>query len=323
MNNPSDYCPPFEEMVAWLSAHKKASGRSWKQLEAESGIPEGTLSGMCTPRFAGNKAASAKRLFQFRQRVDSQAERARFALAAPSYVETPSGRSILARLEIAHEGRMTVVATGPGVGKTMAAEHYKAAIGATVHLVTLLPATTSMPAVVRAVFKALPLSIASPWTQQMSDRIIDYFKDRNDLLIVDEAGHACLEAIEQLRGWHDITGVGIALLGNEELQMRFQGNRKRHAYARLNSRIASSYLQDLPTRADVEALLDSMDIIEGDMRKPLIEVGMSPQHGGLREVHMILQTANTMAIGSERPLAGEHVHAAMRARATQTLRMAA
>lgn len=325
MNTPDSVAIDVEAELEWLKDYKAKKGLSWTQLGQLSNISPGSLSALYTPNYPGKKDNQAKRIFQFRQKVESQEHRKQFVLERPRWIETPTARRVQFLLEVAHMGRITVGAMAPGTGKSMTARHYKDSIGDSVFLVTMLDSTSSTAGMVRQVMQAMGLAVRASWTQQMSALVIDNLMHRKCLLIVDEANFLSLKALEELRGWHDATGVGICLLGNEELLHRIRGRdtNDRHAYARLNSRIANSHVADSPRRDDVEAYLDYYDLIEPDMREPLIERGLAPGHGGLREVQQILEAANMLAIGDDEVLSAKHITDAIRSRATVQMRRAA
>lgn len=322
MNNPDDMPVDAEELIEWLKRYKSESSKSWSVIASESGIPTGTISQIAGGSYAGNIQAQARKLFRYRQTIDAQREMARSALEMPPFVATPTAQRIEFAFQVAQMGRIVVIATGPGTGKTMTAEHYQAS-ASNVWLVTMRQSTKSVSAMIAQVMTAMGLLTKSGWTQQRSNQVIEYVTGKKGLVIIDEANHLDRESLEELRGWHDATGLGIALCGNEELAMRIRGNGGGHAFARLNSRIAQMHIQDLPREEDVTAFLDALDIVEPAMRKPLIDRGLSPSHGGLREVRQILETANMLAIGADQPLSAAFVKQAMDMRATDWRRRAA
>jgi hypothetical protein len=322
MNNPEDIAVDPAEMIEWIKAYRERRSLSWSALAKETGIPSGTLSTMCVGAYLGNLDNQAKRLYKFRQKVESQEVMQRNALAPTAFIETPSARRILTLLEIAHMGRITVAAMGPGNSKTKAAEHYSSSVSSAWH-VTMRQSHKTVSAMIAQVMAAMKLSSRSGWKSQRSNQVADFVEGQNGLIIVDEANHLSWESLEELRGWHDVTGVGLALLGNEELMMRIQGGANRHAYARLNSRIAHYHVQDKPTEADVSAYLNAFDIDDPASRRELTRAALAPTSGGLREVKQILEFANMLAIGDEKPLEHEHISQAMQSRATSQMRRAA
>lgn len=322
MNDPSTIEINFDEMLEWLLRHKTETGKSWPALGKASGIPGGTLSALTSPNFNGNRENMAKRIFAYRQKVMSQGERAKIALRRPEFVSTPTAQRLQFLMEWAQGGRITVATLGPGTGKTMAAENYKAAIGETVWIATMSPSTRSLTAMVSEIMKAMGMANASGWRAQRSQEVLNHVRDRGALLIVDEANHLELEALEQLRYLHDVGNLGICLLGNEELHERIRGGARGHAYGRLSSRIANWFVQNLPTRDDIEAYLDSLAqmepaLDEPHIRKPLVDVALSPGHGGLRELYQTLELAHMLAISAEETLQLEHVRTAIGSRTTR------
>lgn len=323
MNDPQNVPINSEDMADWLARYRAAKGLSWSSLAKVTNIPASTVSLFVTGKYEGNVANVAKRVFAFRQRVESQEQRANTALARPDYIETKSSRRIQILLEIAQMGRMTVAAMGPGTSKTMTAEHYKACMGDGVWLVTMRKTTGEVSPMIRQVMRAMGLQPRSVCKDARSEQIMDHVAGSGGLIIFDEANHLELDAIEEIRAWHDATGVGIALLGNEELALRIRGGRRGQAYARLARRIAQFVIQDLNEDDDVAAYLDAMKIEEPATRRMLIQIGTAPGHGGLGEVQQILESGHMMAIGEDKPLEHEHVQAARNSRVTQVLRRAA
>jgi len=321
MNNPEDMPVDINEMRDWLK-ERQASGYSWSAMAKESGIPSSTLSLFAGGSYTGNKDNIAKRIFQYRQKVEMQQDRSTQVLQEARFIDLPSARRVQFLLEWAHMGRITVAAMGPGTCKSMTAEHYKASLGATVWLAEMRQTTSSVTAMMAEVMKAMGLTSSSGWRQQRSAQIIDFVRHKRGLLIIDEANHLGWDALEEIRGWHDAAGLGVALLGNDELMLRIRGGAHRHQYARLNSRIAKMHVQDVPLEADVAGWCDAMDIVEPAIRKLLTEIAVSPGHGGLREVKQILEAAHMLAIGEEADLDLRHFREAADTRTTVQRRQA-
>jgi DNA transposition AAA+ family ATPase len=217
-------------------------------------------------------------------------------------------------------GRLVCAAMGSGTRKTMAAEHFKKCMGESVYLVTLRHTTGGVTPMIRQVMRAMRLRPDSNGRAACSEQIMDHVRHAKATIIFDEANHMQLESIEEVRAWHDATGVGVALFGNEELAFRIRGGRRSHQYARLARRIAKFYVQDLLTDADIGAFLDAANIDDAKTRRLLVQVGTAPGHGGLGEVQQILEMAHMLAIGEDKALEFDHVQAACGSRVTQILR---
>lgn len=329
MNNPEDFPVDIDAERAWLHQHREDANLSWQQVADRSGIPFGTLSPWATGTYNGRSDNVARRVYRYRQMVESQAKRAETATAAVTgkamgLVDMPTVRRLNALMVTAQSGEITVAATGPGTGKTMAARDYAACVS-NVWIATFDPTTKSLAAMVRVVLKAVGGKTGHGWLGQMSAQVMELVANRNGLLICDEANHLDFQAIEQIRAWHDLTGVGICLLGNEELIATIRGGNQRHtshAFARLKSRIAMSHVQDLPLEADIDAYLDAWGIENGETRGFLRRVGRTPGAGGLREIRQIVSIASTLAADDGASLSYPHVREAAALRSTQMLREA-
>lgn len=319
MNHPNDTAIDVEEMRDWLMAYKAQSGLSWSQLAAKSGIPSGTISPFAANNYAGNIDRIAREIFKFKQMLEATAERADGVPVEPGFFQTPTSERLRALLVIAHMGRITVGATGPGTGKTMMMKHYRDSVS-NCWTATMSPTTKTLSAMMFEVMRAIGMQAKGGWNRQLSQQIVDRIGSRRGLLIIDEANHCELEAIEEIRAWHDATGVGICLLGNEELVQRIENGPRRDAFARLNSRIAQRHVQNLPVPGDVDAFCDAWGLADPAMRKFLERVAMTPGAGGLRECRQIVESGAMLAIAEERALSFGDLRDAQATRATRVIR---
>lgn len=322
MNDPDTFTVDVEEMRLWLQAHKETSGLSWPQLQNASGIPSGTLGPFMSGSYPGDKQAVAKRVYRYKQLVDSQAAHAVGLPEAPGFVETETSRRIRALLITAHRGRMTMAATGPGTSKTLTARNYAASVP-NVWIATMQPVTKTLNAMVGEVQRAVGGTSQRGWSRVLSEEVATAVIGKSGLLVIDEANHLDFEALEQLRSWHDTTGVGVCLLGNEELYQRIRGGVASHAFARLNSRIAASHVQDLPTEGDIHDILDAWRIGDPAQRRLLTSIGSTAGYGGLREITMIIENAALLASHEGRGLSLDDLKDAQSMRASKSIRVAA
>lgn len=323
MNDPANIKLSFEEMLDWLRRYRDQHSLSWPALAKRMNRPSGSVSSWQSPSFQGNRDNVAKTIYSFKQMVESQEARAAIALERVPFVETKTAQRLQFLMEWAHGGRFAAAAMGPGTGKTEAAKNYKASMGDTVFLIELSAMDSSATAMIARVKREMGLHSPNGWGAQSAGQVCAFVKNRGALLIVDEANHLDLKSLETIRWWHDDGGLGVILLGNEELIERIRGGARRRDFARLNSRIAHFHVQDLPLEEDVRAFLDANGIDDPAMIRPLVEVGLSPAHGGLREVRQVLESANMAAISTEAVLGVEHIRQAIASRTTDARRRAA
>ena len=304
MNNPDSLPIDVEEQRAWLMDHKQVTGASWPTLAAQIGVPSGTISQFGTGKYQGDNEKIGREIFRYRQHLATQAEIAVEAPAIPGFYETPTARRIITVLSWAQRGRLTVVATGPGTGKTSAVEHYRDSV-TNVWVVTMAPSTAGVNNMQIEVLAALGEKDAVGTPQKLSRRIRDRVKNTGGLIVFDEAQHLSEKAIEEIRSWHDATGIGIALLGNEHVIARLEGGARRAAYAQLYSRVGMRHVQNLPLDGDARALAEAWNVTEPREIAYVVAQAMKP--GGLRGVTMMMELATMIAAAERQPRGLSHL----------------
>lgn len=323
MINVKDLPVDVEEMRLWLNGYRELSDppMPWSQLAKESSIPLGTITTFAAGTYGAKDGGSnvARKVFQFRQSVEAQSMRQAQLPQNPGYFDTRTSLRMMELLEIAHSGRITVIGTGPGTGKTMTINEYAERAGP-VWKATMKPSAISLHAMIREVQKALGIEPRRLSTADASALVLHRMTGRRGLLVIDEANWLSLEAIEELRNWHDETGVGICLLGNEELVQSIKTGRKRDQLARLLSRIANMHEQRIPLDEDVVAFCDAWGIEQPDIRRYLVTIATTPDSGGLRECKQLVEAASMLAAADDRGLSIGDLRDAQSERATRWIK---
>ena len=328
MNNITALDVDVEAERAWLNDQKAqidtetGNPVSWEKLGRSIGIKSSTLSLFGTKNYSGRNDKIAVSIRSYREAQERRVEFQRGRLREPDYVELPTANRINSLLEIAQSGQITLACTGPGTCKTYVAQRYLKAHRNIATMVTMEPSKKKLTPMVSSVLKALggTTRLSTSW---MSEQIVELFTGRKGLLIVDEANNLDFECMEQLRAWHDATGVGICLLGNEDLIKTIRSGHHRQALGRLNSRIDQCHVQDSPLAEDVLSYLSAWGIEDDGMRRMLLQVGLRPGSGGLREIKKIVQAAALLASGDDVPLSGKYLREAQAGRSTHVLRAVA
>ncbi|MDZ4308403.1 AAA family ATPase [Allopontixanthobacter sp.] len=318
MINPRNFPVDIEEVRMWAVGYREMREPvlSWASFSKECGIPAGTLQPFCAGKYQGDNMGIARKIFQFMQAVDSRNKRQDSLPTDPGYFETDTSVRIQTLLQIAHMGRITVAATGPGTGKSITINDY-AERAQPCWIATMKPSTSRLIQMVLEVHKALGMEPRHLVAAQASRIVIDRVKGRNGLLIIDEANHLSIEAIEEIRSWHDETGVGICMLGNEELLARIETGRHKDQFSRLNSRIAHKHWQRMPTRNDVYTFCDAWGVVDPGIRKYLEKIALTPDAGGLRECKQLIEAGSMIAATEERGLSVSDLRDAQMTRATR------
>lgn len=305
MNDPKDQPIDVAEQRDWLNEHKKDLGLSWKQLGSRTGVAFSSLS-----LFAGNKYNApgdkiAEAIFRYRQTLTAQAALKIEMPTIPSFYETETSRQLVYLLSWAHRGRIVVAALSPGLSKTMTAEHYQAC-NVNSFLVTCSPTIGNIVALQHEIMARLGNPSLSGQPHTISRAIRQRFADlTNPLLIIDEAQHLTEKSLDELRSWHDNTGVGIALFGNAGLLQRLEGQRRSIDRAQLFSRISQRIVRVKPLREDVEALIEAWEIANPDVEVLVHQIAQTP--GALRQTSFVLEMATMLARAENNDLLVNHV----------------
>ena len=208
--------------------------------------------------------------------------------ALPTWVETPTATRIMGALSYAQAlPDIAVVCGGSGIGKTYAARQY-ASTGAHVWIATMTPATSGVVPALEEVCAAIGIPAANG-AAPLHRAIVQRITGGAGLLIVDEAQHLIPAALDQLRGIHDASGIGLVLLGSRDLHTRMAGGDAATTLERLRGRIGRRLALGASTASDAEAMAEACDVPAGGARKLLGEV--AAKAGGLRSVAKLLRLA--------------------------------
>jgi len=300
MINVKDLPVDVDDIRLWTVGYRNRTEPpvSWAQLGRETSVPAGTLQPFCAGNYGGNNDNVARKLFQFMQAVEAKEKRQQTLPTNPGFFRTDTSERLMMLLQIAHMGRITIGATGPGTGKTMTVREYTER-AQPVFIATMKPSTTPLLPMIMEVHKALGLETRRLSSADASRIVIDRVRGRKALLVIDEANFLSIEGIEEIRNWHDETGVGICLLGNEELLARIETGRHRDEFARLNRRIAMRHAQRLPTAGDVRAFCDAWKITQPDICAYLETIALTPDSGGLGECQQLIEAGSMLAAADD------------------------
>jgi DNA transposition AAA+ family ATPase len=137
--------------------------------------------------------------------------------------------------------------------------------------------------------------------------IVARVRGTGGLIVVDEAQHLGVAALDALRSIHDAAGVGLALSGNDLLYGRMTGGTRAAYLDRLFSRIGKRCAVRRATEADIEAVAKAAG---GQAWEAVREIGR--QAGALRAVVKVMRLARMMAQAAGETLSAAHVAAARR-----------
>lgn len=290
---------PYQGLIDRAAA---VIGADFKGVNAHAarnaGIAPSTFAAFMNGKYEGDNPKIANQITNW---LDSRAEQAEVARVSPAtigYLETPTAKGVT---QICTQAQaltdFAVIAGVAGVGKTTALRKYRDQ-SPHVYLVTAEPLMKSPAALLEALGRAIGIDERS--ALKISSAIVNQLKDRQGLLIVDEAHHLTTEAFDQLRSIHDNAEVGVVSCGNIEITSRLEGAGRNAQFAPLWSRVGIRRRWKGPKPGDIEMLLDAWDIKDPKSRTYLLAV--ATKGGALRIVTKTLRLASMLAAGNERAI---------------------
>jgi DNA transposition AAA+ family ATPase len=242
--------------------------------------------------YNGNIDEVEKKLAEFFKILDEKqaaSEKAEpFGPVQDEYVATSISTDVYQSIRYCQISKGIAVLHGDaGIGKTKAAEQYALDNPGTAIYIQVSPVTGSLGSFLKMITRALHISEG----RSKLDMILN-IRERLDgtdkVLIIDEAQHLKLSALEEIRTLSDPNmishrqGIGIVLIGNTEVYDRMRG-RQQANFAQLFSRIRMNrcYSTRQVLRADVDKLFPILG--EKQMKKELDFVfGICQSRWGIR-----------------------------------------
>jgi DNA transposition AAA+ family ATPase len=269
------------------------------KVAGESGIPEGTFGPWLNDKYAGDNVNIARQAQRWLDLRAERLEQAEVMPEAPVWQPTPTSKKMLGILARAQTiGDLVVIGCGAGVGKSATCGQYKAT-RPNVHLVAMRPSTRGVNTCLVALLNAMGEPNAKGTPQGLADRVIDKVRNANALIIIDEAQHLSVQAVEELRSIHDVTGCGLAFVGDERLFNIFAGSRAGE-FAQLTSRMGYRLRQARPDAQDAALLTAAHGITDPKIISVATEIAMKP--GALRGLTKVLLIARQHAALTKEPL---------------------
>lgn len=312
MNNVNEIetTPQFiDDQRDWLKEYKASTGYSWSKLESPIGRSGTTLSAFVNGSYnkslhEGGNDKIATEVYRYRQTLVAQAQLRTDAPDIPGYYETRTSRELTTLLTWAHRGRIGVVATNPGLGKTKTLEHYQQC-ASNVFIITCRPSLKTVTGLCTTVLHAVGNKSARGSAERLSQWVMTEVRNMRGLLLFDDAQHLTTEQIEEIRGWYDQTGVGVVFLGNFETIARMEGGSRSAAFAQIYSRVGMKMIRNQPLDEDVECLAGAWQVEDDNVVVYLKMIAAKP--GGLRSCTFAMELASLIAHSRSEALTRDHL----------------
>ncbi len=227
------------------------------------------------------------------------------AIELPELAATTIYEEVTAVVEYAHRQRDIGVLYGPaGIGKTTALRAYQEITPQTLYITANQTLSGS-----RAILEEILQQLGKPEAgsaRRMMQTIVNTLKDSGRLLIIDEAQHLSLRALETVRAIYDECGIAVILAGNESVYGNMTG-KSAAPFAQLYSRVGiQRSLSGKVRMNDIAAVLGT-EIGEESLAY-LHKIALRP--GGLRVVVKLYILAKTIANRQDQELTLDHLKAA-------------
>lgn len=205
------------------------------------------------------------------------------------FIETPTAARLLSTLAYAQAyGTLVIVSGGPGLGKTFAIDHF-AARARHVWPVTCSPMVSGLVPALEEIAGAIGSSTgggARVLARAICQKVTT--TGGRGLLVLDEAQHLTIGAVEAVRAIHDATGLGVAFVGNETV-VKFGAKANAAHFAQLTSRVGMKFALARPSAADVAMIAAESGIRDAGSLELLVALSATP--GGLRSVSQVVRLA--------------------------------
>ncbi|HJV42387.1 AAA family ATPase [Caulobacter sp.] len=309
------------QIVAGVKAAIASDGLTQADISRLTEVSATTLSTYLRNEYTGDRNAPATKLNKWLEnRKRAAAHKQRLPVQA-SFVLTQDAKRMMQRFDYAlNMGRMILVGGQPGLGKSVTCRQY-AADDNRRWLATMDKTINSVPAMLIEILEAMGEANPRGVPRDLHRKIVKKAIEAPGLIIIDEAQHLNDASIEALRAINDSTrqagrGVGIAIVGNDGVYARVGSTGTKAEFAQVSSRFAArTWLQE-PDPRDViaisQAIADANREIIGKAELDYLK-NVAARPGGLRNVEMTFEGALLVAIGTNQPLALEHLQGAFHA----------
>ncbi len=223
----------YDEERQALNEFMKKAKKSQKQVSKEMGLSTAVISQFLNNSYTGDNQVVAKAINQYlavgKQRLNS-------VLTAQFYKELYNTKEALFAVNYAHKRCDIVLVSGDsGAGKTTALKYY-AENNVGVIFVTANSCTSSASAILSLICAKLKLQISNKRNELMKT-LTTFLTGSKRLIIIDEADHLTLNALQAVRNLNDDAGVGIVLSGNDKIYRQMLTSKKGYEFDQIRNRI--------------------------------------------------------------------------------------
>jgi DNA transposition AAA+ family ATPase len=234
-----------------LSKFIEQNGYSINRISRQIGS-KGYSSAVISQYLSGKYPGDVRKLeAEVRNFLEREEEKKKRGKREIPFVETTAARRIFSALRMAHiEGEIILIYGPAGLGKTTALRNYSELHGDAIFIEADLSYTTK--SLLGQIAKRLGGEEYGS-VNYLFNNCVAKLKESGRIIIIDEAEHLPVRALDLLRRINDLAGVGIALAGLPRLLYNLKGRRGENAY--LYSRVGAAVNIGAMERQDVKAIV--------------------------------------------------------------------
>lgn len=297
----------LRESIRTLSERDPAYSQA--RIAREADISGSTLSQWLGGTYQGNLQTVGKKVAAWWRGYEERTQNGGLP-QAPVWVETPTSKRVMDGLRYAHLAQdIVLIVGGAGVGKSKSIERYSTQ-APNVWTVELTPATGGVMSCLEEIVVALGIRDYARTGSHMLRAILSKVRNTNGLLILDEAQHMTVQALDQVRAINDQGQIGLVLAGNERVYTQMTGGNRAAYLDRLHSRVGQKIVLRKSSAKDVDAIIDAWNIQDTRCREAMRNIASKP--GALRVLTKVLRLAAAYAKAQNRRACCDDINAAAR-----------
>lgn len=209
------------------------TGKSQKEVSRETGLSTSVISQFLGGSYTGDLKAVSSTINKYLRVAN---DRLNSEQSTEFFSQLENTQNVLFACNHAHiENDIVLVCGDAGAGKTTALKYY-AENNSGVILVTCNSCTRSATAVLKLILNNLGIHSVNR-KEILMDKLLNRLRGTKHLIILDEADHLTLDALQAIRNLNDSAGVGIVLSGNDKIYRQMYSGQRGYEFDQIRTRI--------------------------------------------------------------------------------------